>query len=97
MLQGAASNQNGGQIAKVEGERDVQYGMLQEGGDGTAGLQRTDKLVFASEGMVKKPTGKHLTPREYYGLLRARTPRRRRRSGQAKNFPRGKLDREEAV
>ena len=68
-------NLSGGRIANIEHSHKVQYGHPVHEKEANM-----EKLVISDEVVVRKPTGKHITPAEYYDLLKARIPQRRRRA-----------------
>ncbi|KAK3723539.1 hypothetical protein LTR37_001791 [Vermiconidia calcicola] len=71
LLQGVESNLSGRDISRLEGRRQVQYGILEN--------KTKEKLIIAEADRVRRPCGKPMALSEYYDLLLTRLPRPVRR------------------
>lgn len=72
LLQDVAYNCNGNAIAKLEGDRKVQYGILVENLSPRSGSLKDSKLVVADKECVQHPLGQSWSLRTQYDLVKIR-------------------------
>jgi hypothetical protein len=69
----------GREIAKIEGQREVQYGVLKDEAVYVSHLGHVEeKISIADKAIVSKPSEYRLGPLEWLNLLKAKKPKRRR-------------------
>ena len=79
ILRGLGCHLRGREIAKIEGQREVQYGVLKDEAIYVSHLGHAEeKISIADKARVSKPSGHRFGPLEWYSLLKAKMPKRRR-------------------